>query len=396
MCLDFSTDFIRLPSFHLTHWEKTKETDWIAVLEPHSACHLCPICLGASTNHARPGRRILRHRFVPSWGTVWVSVPVYRQRCASCMLTWTVEWNGIPPRGSVTSAFQEMAVDMCRSRDLLSVAKQLSVAYSTLERWYYQLAPQRLAQPKEHEAPEVVCLDEFALQKGHKYGVNLMDAQTGHIWQVTEGRSREQVRNALQQWPFRKAPHVVVTDLAPGMAETVRQVWKHTLVVADKFHVIQLFSKALEATRKRTHARGTHRRGRHEQRLLHTIPDKLKPEELQELKIWLAEDPHLERLYFALQDIRTVYAVETQEAGEEALQKWIVDHLYSPTPAVRSIAKTIVQWQEPIQHYFSFRVTNAKIEGTHNKVKVIKRRAYGYRNLERFKIRIRLECKPAT
>ncbi|MGF9796765.1 hypothetical protein ABEX33_03035, partial [Brevibacillus agri] len=61
--------------------------------------------------------------------------------------------------------------------------------------------------------------------------------------------------------------------------------------------------------RKRTHARGTHRRGRHEQRLLHTIPDKLKPEELQELKIWLAEDPHLERLYFALQDIRTVYAV---------------------------------------------------------------------------------------
>ncbi|MGG1254339.1 transposase family protein, partial [Brevibacillus agri] len=61
----------------------------------------------------------------------------------------------------MTSAFQEMAVDMCRSRDLLSVAKQLSVAYSTLERWYYQLAPQRLAQPKEHEAPEGVCLDEF-------------------------------------------------------------------------------------------------------------------------------------------------------------------------------------------------------------------------------------------
>lgn len=141
MCLDFSTDFVRLPSFHLTHWEKTTETDWIAVLEPNSACYLCPICLRASTNHARPGRRILRHRFVPSWGTVWVSVPVYRQRCASCGLTWTVEWNGIPPRGLVTSAFQEMAVDMCRGRDLLSVAKQLSVAYSTLERWYYQLAP---------------------------------------------------------------------------------------------------------------------------------------------------------------------------------------------------------------------------------------------------------------
>jgi hypothetical protein len=61
---------------------------------------------------------------------------------------------------------------LCFSRDgggyvpqpgLLSVAKPLSVVYSPLERWYYQLAPQRLAEPNEHEAPEVVCLDEFAL-----------------------------------------------------------------------------------------------------------------------------------------------------------------------------------------------------------------------------------------
>ncbi|MDR7314703.1 transposase [Brevibacillus nitrificans] len=81
------------------------------------------------------------------------------------------------------------------------MAKQLSISYTTLERRYYQLASQFLAEPQEHLTPIIVCLDEFALQKGHKYGVNLMDAQSGHIWQVTEGRSREQVRNALMQWP---------------------------------------------------------------------------------------------------------------------------------------------------------------------------------------------------
>ncbi|TQK62856.1 transposase [Brevibacillus sp. AG162] len=159
--------------------------------------------------------------------------------------------------------------------------------------------------------------------------------------------------------------------------------------------VIQLFSKSLEAACKRTHSRGTHRRGRHEQRLLHTSPDKLKAEEQDELKVWLAQDPHPERLYNALQHMRTVYAAHTEESGKEALQQWIAEHLTSPTAAIRSIAKTVVQWRESIQNYFSFRVTNAPIEGTHNKVKVIKRRAYGYRNIERFKIRIRLECKPA-
>lgn len=392
----FTTDLIGLPSFQLSHWDKTTETDWVVTLTPHPASHLCPLCRSESTNHARPGYRLLRHRFIPSWGIVWVRIPVYRQRCNHCLITWTLEWEGIPCRGTATFAFRQMAVDMCQKRDLLSVSKQLGISYTTLERWYYQLAPQLLAQPQECLAPTMVCLDEFALQKGHKYGVNLMDAKSGHIWQVTEGRSREQVRNALMNWPFATPPQVVVTDLAPGMADTVRSVWKDAKVVADKFHVIQLFSKSLEAARKRTHTRGTHRRGRHEQRLLHTSPDKLKPEEQEELSVWLAQNPHLERLYNALQHMRTVYAAHTEELGKERLQQWITEHLTSPTPAIRSIAKTVVQWRESIQNYFSFRVTNAPIEGTHNKVKVIKRRAYGYRNLERFKIRIRLECKPAV
>lgn len=237
MCIDFTTDFINLPSFYLCHWNKKTEMDWMVTLEPNPASHLCPFCLKESVNHARPGRRLLRHRFIPSWGTVWVSIPVCRQRCTDCNLTWTLEWEGIPCRGTSTLAYRTMAVELCEKRDLLSVAKQLSISYTTLERRYYQLASQFLDEPQEHLTPIIVCLDEFALQKGHKYGVNLMDAQSGHIWQVTEGRSREQVRNALLQWPFVTTPQVVVTDLAPGMADTVRYVWKDAIVGAGMSNI---------------------------------------------------------------------------------------------------------------------------------------------------------------
>lgn len=50
----------------------------------------------------------------------------------------------------------------------------------------------------------------------------------------------------------------------------------------------------------------------------------------------------------SLQDMRAIYAVQTPEAGEEALRKWINKNPYSPTAAIRSIAKTVVQWREPI------------------------------------------------
>src|ERR1700730_9528979 len=121
------------------------------------------------------------------------------------------------------------------------------------------------------------------------------------------------------------------------MAESVRQVWKDTIVVADKFHVIQLFSKYLERARKRSTFQGSHKQGRHAQRLLHTPPSRLKPFEKEELDQWLKQDRTIHYVYHSLQDMRNVYNCRS-EIGMSALSEWISTHLFSPIPAVRSIA----------------------------------------------------------
>lgn len=395
MCIDFTTDFIGLSAFHIGSVDQMGSSAWIAQLVPRQTVVPCPLCHKPTLNHARPGRRILRHRHVPGWKTVYVSVPIWRQRCEQCAMTFTTKWDGIPLRGRATDQFMHMCVQACYGRDIQSAARQLNLSYSTLERWYYRLAEPQLASPRHHEAPTVVCLDEFALHKGHKYGLNLMDAQTGHVWQVTPGKSRNEIIQALETWPFSSKPKVVVTDLAPGMADTVRMVWPKATVVADKFHVIQLFSKSLEVCRKLSGTQGSQSNGRHEQKLLHQRVEKLKPEEREELKAWFNRSPVLYAVHTALQDIRTVYDQQSPENGKALLQEWIQGYLHSSVPAVRKIARSIVRWQSAIESYFIYRYTNARIEGTHNKIKVLKRRAYGYRNIQRFATRIRLECKPA-
>lgn len=392
---DFTTEFIGLPHFFITSWEKHDEKDYLIHLTPVEEVHLCPLCERISTNHSRSVYRVLRHRYVPGWATVFVRIPIFRQRCTHCSLTWTVEWDGIPPRSIATASYKQMCVQHCFQRDIKSTAKELGLPYTTLERWYYEIAPAVLPDPETNEAPKVVCLDEFAILKGHKYGLNLMDHDTGHVWKVSKGRSRNEIQSALNAWPFNQPPQVVVTDLAPGMAETVAQVWKDSTIVVDKFHVIQLFSTSLEVRRKLSDFRGSHRKGRHEQRLLHKDPTLLKDEEKIELHKWLNQDADLERLYHALQQFRHMYRATTLQAGIDLLDQWIQQHRFSPTGALRRIAKTIIQWRKQIEAYFIYRVTNAPIEGTHNKIKVLKRRAYGYRNIERFTMRIRLECKPA-
>ena len=395
MCNDFTIEFIGLSSFTITDWWKESESHWVVQLDPTTHQVDCPICFKRSSNHARPGRRMLRHRHILGWGDVSVCVPIWRQRCDHCALTFTVEWDGIPIRGSVTDSFRQLAVKQCHGRDLQSVSRELNIRYSTLERWYYTDAPRGLPDPAYHAPPDVLCMDEFALRKGHRYGLNLMDARSGHVWQVTSGRSRSQIRAALQAWPFVSPPQVIVTDLAPGMADTVRSVWPETTVVADKFHVFQLFGKSLEQKRKLSTFRGTQHRGRHEQRLLHKPMEQLQETEQDELKAWLASDPGLKELHTALQEFRAIYADENPERGVRAFERWLRNYLYSTSAVVRRIAKTLIQWQDEIKAYFTYPYTNARIEGTHNRIKVLKRRAYGYRNMERFAIRIRLECHSA-
>jgi transposase len=72
---------------------------------------------------------------------------------------------GIPVKGSATDAFRAMCVERYMKQNLKSVSIKIGVAYTTLERWLYQVAPKRLPEAANCEAPKVVNLDEFAVQR---------------------------------------------------------------------------------------------------------------------------------------------------------------------------------------------------------------------------------------
>lgn len=390
----FTTEFIGLPAFKIDKILKEIDGRWVADLKPKQTESHCPICKKLSTNHSRSEHRTLRHRFTPGWGNLFVRVPVYRQRCDDCGLTWTVEWPEIPPgRTKATQPFIDAAVKACQRRDIKSVAKEWGLAYTTLERWYYIAAPKLVPKPKHHKPPIIVCMDEFAVKRGHKYCIALMDHTSGHVWQISPGRSRKDIQCSLRNWPF-AAPAVVVTDLAPGMSETVHQIWPGSQVVIDKFHVLSLLFHRINNQRKMAHDNPTkHKSIGHRQKLLTREPEKLTMEQRDKLKILLANDWKLSALYEALQGLRYVYKSKNIEEGTTRFQQWLTKYLTDSCGAVRSIVKTLIKWKEEFLAYFTFRVTNAPMEGTNNLIKTLKRRAYGYRNMERFSLRIRLECQ---
>lgn len=389
----FTTDLLQLPNFELINSSDRGKNYWILDIEPRPQTYICPCCFQLSTNHARSSKRTLRHAWVSTGKTIYIRIPVHRQRCDDCGITWTVEWPEIPSRGKVTHHFKTMIARKCIGQSFEAVSREMNVPASTVSHWFYDYGKRVLAQPGDYEAPEALCIDEFALKKGHSYSIALQDANTGHVWQTTPGKSREKVQEALRQYPF-PAPKVVVTDMAPGMDKTIREVWPKTDVVVDKFHVIQLFTRALENARKLDRNYATkHLEIRHQRRLLMIKPSQLSVQERQKLRQWLNHNTVLEKQYAALQDFRKFYESTSYEEAQLQLDSWCKYYLLEGAGATKRITTTILKWKEEVLNYFRYRLTNARLEGTNNLIKTIKRRSYGCPNLKKFEIRIRLECK---
>ncbi len=388
----FTTEILHLTSFVLSDELYAVSDGWVIGVEPIPQTYVCPLCFQQSVNHARSDHRLLRHAWVSTDETIYIKVPVYRQRCEECGYTWTVKWTEIPVRGKVTNHFKEMIACKSIKQSFAQVSRELHVPESTVTNWFYCYAERVQAKPEMFEAPRAICLDEFAHKKGHTYSIALMDADNGHVWQTLPGKSREQIQHALKKYPF-SPPEVVSTDLAPGMAKTVQEIWPDTSVVADKFHVIQLFTKGLENARKLDKNYTNHQQIRHQRRLLMTKPEKLKVEEIQVLYEWLDNTPSINQLYQALQDFRGLYVNIDYHGAKVYFEEYCRYYLWNGTGKVKSIMKTLLQWKEEILNNFYYQISNAPLEGTNNLIKTIKRRSYGCPNLYKFNLRIRMECK---
>ncbi|WP_034682078.1 transposase, partial [Caldalkalibacillus mannanilyticus] len=80
------------------------------------------------------------------------------------------------------------------------------------------------------------------------------------------------------------------------------------------------------------------------------------------------------------------------EAASSFLNNWIIEAKKSPFPSYHEVCKTLETWKSYILNYFELRYTNAKTEGINHKIKNRKRISYGFRNMENFRIRVKLEC----
>jgi transposase len=242
-----------------------------------------------------------------------------------------------------------------------------------------------------------IGIDEISYKKGHKYLTIVVDHDTGRLLWAGPGRDRETLTEFFDLLGPRRCAAItlVSSDAAAWIKTTVGRRCPNATLCADPFHIVAWATDALDEQRRaawnnaagRTRFRPSNWRQstssgqaqslKHARYALWKNPENLTDH--QRLQIdWIAKtDPSLYRAYLLKEALRYVFAVKG-EKGSEALDKWLAWAQRCRIPAFTNLAKRIKKNREAIEATLHHGLSNALIESTNTKIRVITRTAFGF------------------
>ena len=325
--------------------------------------------------------------------TTLLSYRKRRYQGKECGKTFYEKAHFLPKRARKTTRVTEFIVDRLKTKQSMKdLARDADVSVNTVSRLLLPLAV------SAKHLPEVLCIDEFKGNTGYfKYQVSLMDGKTRKPIDIIECRYKSHLFDYFNKFSLeeRKKVKYVVTDLWKTYKDLSNTYFPNAKVVADKFHFVRYATEAVDSIRKKVQdklPRSERKYFKHSRKLLLSRYDKLKndkeKEELNYILINYSED--LRIAYREKEEMLKIIQMSDKAKAIECLNTWIKRNLESNIPSLKKCAKTYFNWVTEIKNALKVPYSNGPMEGYNNKIKTLKRIAFGFRNFKHFKARILL------
>ena len=357
-------------------------------VEKRRGIEYCPKC-------ATPSESTYDHREVKLKDSpvraraIYLHVRKRRLWCRPCRKPFTEPLGGVRKGSRTTERYKAAILWACENfSDLKSVRRAYRCSASYLYRALYQQLELK-RRTRQYPWPKVVGIDEHSFQKGHRYASVFVDYTNRRLFEVVQGKSGPELWRGLAHTSGRENVRIAIIDLADSFKSFVTEYFPNASIVADKFHVLRLLSPALN--RRRIQITGDRRSLRLRRWLLRN-GHSLSFAERSELHRWLEQDPQLGELYSWKERLHGFYRIRGYHRAERALTAMTDAMAISKLPEVLRLRRTLIRWRKPILAYFRYRVTNGRTEGYNNKAKLVKRRAYGYKSFENYRLRLLNAC----
>lgn len=361
-------------------------------IEMHVREQTCPCCKSKTTKIKDYRTQVIKD--IPiRFKTTYLSYRKRRYQCKNCGKTFYEHVSFLAKRGRKTTRVTEFIIErLTGKQSMKDIAKDANVSPTTVAR----LLPP-LAVSSKH-LPKVLCIDEFKGNTGYyKYQVSILNVETNKPIDIVECRYKTHLLDYFKQFPLeeRKKVKYIVIDLWKSYKDLAQRCFPNAKIVADRFHYARYATEMVDTIRKEVQNKLSKKEKKyfkHSRKLLLSKYENLKDERQKEELNYILIN-YSEKLRIAyLEKERLLDIIHMKDSGKavKLLNEWVVRCAMSDIPELKNCAKTYTNWIEEIRNSLVVPYSNGPMEGYNNKIKTLKRVAFGFRNFTNFKARILL------
>lgn len=381
--------------YQVASFENDGTTATIKLQSRRNSPGTCPKC-GRNTDHIHD-YRWRRVRDLPLFGTtITLEVERRRLRCPRCgPFTEDLPW--LAARSRLTRRLGAAVAGLCEHMALAHVAEFFGLGWDAVKQADREALERHLS-GQDPRSARILAMDEFAIQKGHRYATVVIDIESGAVLWVGRGRSRGDIRPFFAMMGAEACTRIeaVAIDCNATYALEIRDHCPNAKIVYDLFHIVARYGREVidrvrvdEANRLREDRAGRKLVKGARWLLLRNRENITRPEDRVRLTELLAANRRLAKAYIMKDDLKLLWSFKDEKEAAQHWQQWYQRAVRSRIPPLVHFARNLVLWRDGILAHCRYPIHTSVIEGVNNKIKVIKRMAYGFRDDAYFFLKIR-------
>ncbi len=315
-------------------------------------------------------------------------------RTVKCQCGDMVEDLGLmKPHKRVTTRLATYILELCKVMSIKDVARHLGLDWKTIKAIHKEHLIEQFSQ-EDLGYPRLLAMDEVSLKKRHHYLTVNINWETGRVLWIGQGRTYETVKACFDSLTEeqRASIEAIAMDMWDPYIKAVREYCPEAAIVFDQFHVVSAFGKVIDKVRNaeyRTASQEDKAVMQGSKYLLLKNKENLREEERPRLRSLLALNQTLTTVYILKDYLKRLWQYKYRKSAERFLEYWCSLAQESKIRPLVSFAKTLKRYAYGIINHCRFPIHTSRMEGINNKIKVIKRKAYGFHDVEYFSLIIK-------
>jgi len=357
---------------------------------------VCHDCKGPAGRARQRTIRAIRDLNIAS-ARVWLHCTYRKVWCRQCGRVVVEDLELFDPYRRVTRRLARCIHELCKTMTVSDVARHFGLNWKTVKNIDKAFLEKQYGQT-DYEGLRLLAVDEIAIKKGHRYMTVVLDYVTGRVVWMGKGRKKETLDAFFAGMTDEQKQRLeaVAMDMWEAYIASVTEAVGHVKIVFDLFHVVAGFNKVIDQVRISETKRASKEykdvfRGAKYLLLKRRVR---KREHREHLKLLLHLNETLFQVVLLRDKLPRIWGYSYRRCAEKALEEWCGLARAVGRPTVDTFAATLERHREGILNHCDYPIQTSKLEGANNKIKLIKREAYGYHDERYFSLKVKQAFDP--